>query len=145
MKLYMIPIIITIYNSDCKLTLLKVVLLFLNFMRCTANCRENCRYCYSYCYSYCLLLPHVMWPQQQVLMLFRRCAPKGRKCMTRGARSSREAHARRADHVIYHPSKFWNRLPLIELQCSATTHFKGFVEPSSLLLYLGIFGGGKVV
>ena len=28
--------------------------------------------------------------------------------------------------TLYHPSKFRNRLPF-ELQCSATTHFKGFV------------------
>ena len=46
--------------------------------------------------------------------------------------------------VIYHPAKFRNRLPF-ELQYSATTHFKGFVELSSLPLYLGRFGGGKVV
>ena len=46
--------------------------------------------------------------------------------------------------VIYHPPKYRNCLPF-ELQCWATTHFKGFVELSSLPLYLGRFGGGKVV
>ena len=49
-----------------------------------------------------------------------------------------------AADVIYHPSKFRNRLPF-ELKCSATTHFKGFVELSSLPLYLVRVGGGKVV
>ena len=48
-----------------------------------------------------------------------------------------------AADVIYHPSKFRNRLPF-ELQCWATTHFKGFDELSSLPLYLERFGGGKV-
>ena len=37
-----------------------------------------------------------------------------------------------------------NRLTF-ELQCSATTNFKGFVELSSLPLYLGRFGGRKEV
>ena len=37
-----------------------------------------------------------------------------------------------------------NRLPF-ELLCSATTYFKGFVELSSLPLYLGRFGGRKEV
>ena len=46
--------------------------------------------------------------------------------------------------VIYHPPKFRNRLSF-ELQCWATTPFKGFIELSSLPLYLGGFGGGKVV
>ena len=52
--------------------------------------------------------------------------------------------ARERVDVIYHPPKFRNRLPF-ELQCSATTHFKGFVELSSLLLYLGRFGAKKMV
>ena len=55
-----------------------------------------------------------------------------------------ELGARWRAEVIYHPSKFRNRLPF-ELQCSATTHFDGFVEPSSLPLYLGRFGGRKEV
>ena len=46
--------------------------------------------------------------------------------------------------VIYHPPKFRNRLPF-ELQCSATTHFKGFAELSSFPLYLGRFGARKMV
>ena len=50
----------------------------------------------------------------------------------------------RAADVIYHPSKFRNRLPF-ELKFSATTHFKGFVEMSSLPLYLGRFGARKMV
>ena len=49
-----------------------------------------------------------------------------------------------AADVIYHPPKCRNRLPF-ELQCSATNHFKGFVELSSLPLYLGRFGARKVV
>ena len=46
--------------------------------------------------------------------------------------------------VIYHPPKFRNRLPF-ELQFSETTHFKGFVELSSLPRYLGRFGARKMV
>ena len=37
-----------------------------------------------------------------------------------------------------------NRLPF-ELKCWATTHFKGFVELSSLLMYLERFGFCKTV
>ena len=40
---------------------------------------------------------------------------------------SHPTHPKIAADVIYHPSTFRNRLPF-ELQCSATTHFKGFVE-----------------
>ena len=53
-------------------------------------------------------------------------------CQLNGIRRSARRVGGEAD-VIYHPPKFRNRLPF-ELQCSATTHFKGFVELSSLLV-----------
>ena len=77
---------------------------------------DTCYDCHMLCY-----VPHVM------------CAPK-----------VHDAWRFAPVDVIYHPPKFRNCL-LFELQCWATTHFKGFVELSSLPLYSGRFGGGKVV
>ena len=51
---------------------------------------------------------------------------------------TKRAYRLPAADVIYHPPKVRNRIPF-ELQCSATTHFKGFVELSSLPMYFPIF------